>query len=150
MTKPERETRVKKRTNISSSGAQSARSWICRVVSEHGREAPVGSTPIVVGAGSGCDLVLHDDAVSRRHAEILLVADGIRIKDLGSTNGIYYRSSRVESVVITSDATLVLGNTHLEITRRVRPSVTPSTRSRFGGLIGRSIAMREVFAGPRC
>jgi DNA-binding NtrC family response regulator len=116
------------------------------VVSPGGREAPVGPSPVVVGASVGCDLMLDDPAVSRRHAEICLVADGIRVRDLGSTNGIYYRGSRIESVVIASEATLELGDTKLEITRRSGPRVRPSARSRFGGLIGKSVTMREVFA----
>jgi transcriptional regulator with GAF, ATPase, and Fis domain len=123
-----------------------ARSWICRVLSEGGQEIPIGAGPCVVGASPGADLVVNDIAVSRHHAEIQLVAEGIKIRDLGSTNGTYYRSSRIESVIIASDAIVEIGNTKLEVKSRARPTVAPSSRARFGGLIGESFVMREVFA----
>ncbi|HVU92872.1 MAG TPA: FtsK/SpoIIIE domain-containing protein, partial [Jatrophihabitans sp.] len=43
---------------------------------------------LVVGRDAGCDLVLSDPDVSRRHAEIA-VDGSITVRDLGSTNGTY-------------------------------------------------------------
>src|SRR4051794_31064575 len=43
----------------------------------------------VVGRDPGCDLVLADEEVSRRHAEIAVDASGaVVVHDLGSTNGV--------------------------------------------------------------
>src|SRR5262245_16570283 len=44
----------------------------------------------VLGAGGDADLVITSDTVSRRHAEVRLVPEGVIITDLGSKNGLYY------------------------------------------------------------
>ncbi len=50
----------------------------------------------VVGRDVSCDLPILDDAVSRRHAELQLDEDGLRVKDLGSRNGTWLNGARVE------------------------------------------------------
>lgn len=42
---------------------------------------------IVVGRGNDCDLALSDADVSREHVALVCDADGIRVEDLGSKNG---------------------------------------------------------------
>ena len=44
---------------------------------------------ILVGRGADCDLVLADDTVSRRHAELRLEPDGWTLVDLASSNGTF-------------------------------------------------------------
>src|SRR4051794_34611004 len=46
---------------------------------------PDGGT---VGRSRGCDVVLDDSGISRRHAELRPTPDGWEIEDLGSTNGV--------------------------------------------------------------
>lgn len=52
--------------------------------------------PLVVGRGPAADLVLHDSAVSRTHAEIQATPEGLRLRDLGSANG-----TRLNGVPVT-------------------------------------------------
>lgn len=47
----------------------------------------LGETCLIVGRDSGCDLVLDDGSVSRRHVELQPRRDGYVLRDLGSTNG---------------------------------------------------------------
>jgi pSer/pThr/pTyr-binding forkhead associated (FHA) protein len=49
--------------------------------------ADVGSEVLVVGRSSQVDITIDDDKVSRRHAQLTVVADQWAIEDLGSTNG---------------------------------------------------------------
>jgi pSer/pThr/pTyr-binding forkhead associated (FHA) protein len=51
---------------------------------------------LVVGRDSGCDLVLFNVGVSRRHAAIERCDEGYLLRDLGSSNG-----TRVNGVPIT-------------------------------------------------
>ena len=44
---------------------------------------------IRIGRGSDCDVVLADDTVSRRHAELRLEPDGWTLVDLQSSNGTF-------------------------------------------------------------
>ena len=41
----------------------------------------------IVGRGKSCDIVLNYPTVSRSHARLAEAAEGIDIRDLGSTNG---------------------------------------------------------------
>ena len=60
---------------------------------------------MVIGRSSSCDLVLRDSEASRRHAEVRRDDQGLRVRDLGSTNG-----TRVNGIVIADWTTLVTGD----------------------------------------
>jgi signal transduction histidine kinase len=59
-------------------------------------EMETGREEITVGRDSGCDLVLDDRIVSRKHARIEVVEGKVRIRDLGSSNGTYVNRNRIE------------------------------------------------------
>jgi DNA-binding NtrC family response regulator len=128
--------------------AKSAMRWICRTATGPmaGREVAIGTRPIVLGADGSCDIVLTDATVSRKHAEIQVTADGILVRDLGSTNGTFVRGMRVETAVLTTESSVRLGNANLTVLPCARPMVPASDRRRFGSMIGQSVAMREAFA----
>ena len=101
---------------------------------------------MVVGAHSSCELVLTDPQVSRRHAELSIVPDGIRIKDLGSTNGTWWQGTKVGELVVPSGATVKFGGTAVRLAAADVPLLPPSDRDQFGAMAGSSVAMRELFA----
>jgi len=127
-------------------GRTAPRAYNLQVLGQDGPRVAVGARPVVVGAHASCDLVLHDPQVSRRHAEIAIVPDGIRIKDLGSTNGTWWQGSKVGEVVVPAGATIQFGGTPVRISAADAPSLPPSDRDRFGTMAGKSVAMRELFA----
>jgi pSer/pThr/pTyr-binding forkhead associated (FHA) protein len=53
-----------------------------------------------MGRAEDNDLVLPDIGVSRRHARIVIERDEVRIEDMGSGNGTFFRGRRVESQVV--------------------------------------------------
>ncbi|HEY2406629.1 MAG TPA: FHA domain-containing protein [Polyangiaceae bacterium] len=57
-------------------------------------ELRVGET--VIGRGANCQLVLDDALVSRRHAQIVVGADGAVLHDFGSANGVYLNGHRLK------------------------------------------------------
>jgi predicted component of type VI protein secretion system len=60
----------------------------------------------------GCEVVLPDPEVSRRHATIRSEGGSLAIEDLGSTNGTYVNDHRVHGVQPLKDGDVVrLGNT---------------------------------------
>lgn len=61
-----------------------------------GRRLVVGSGGAVLGRSRECDVVLDDNGISRRHAEIRPTASGWSIADLGSTNGLRVNGRRVQ------------------------------------------------------
>src|SRR5688572_9816580 len=61
---------------------------------DEGLEVPLGA-PVEVGTEPGCQLLLHDLAVSRRHLLVTMTAGRIVVKDRGSRNGTFLGSTRV-------------------------------------------------------
>jgi DNA-binding NtrC family response regulator len=113
---------------------------------DEGLEAPIDAATLV-GNDDACHLVLHDPAVSRKHASFAPSPGGFRVKDLGSRNGTLLGGARIVEAELPLGALLRLGNTVLAIQPRwyVR-EVSPARERRFGELIGESTAMRTVFA----
>jgi DNA-binding NtrC family response regulator len=100
-----------------------------------------------VGTASDNDLVLSDDAVSRRHLEIRLSSSAVRVVDLDSTNGTKVDGVSVIEALLAAASRITIGSTTLRATAVDEDvMVALSTRDHFGGLLGQSAAMREVFA----
>jgi pSer/pThr/pTyr-binding forkhead associated (FHA) protein len=59
--------------------------------------AIVKETFVIGRKQAGCDLVIRDGNISRRHAAIIRRNGSYYLKDLGSTNGVSFRGARVES-----------------------------------------------------
>ncbi|MEZ4365873.1 MAG: sigma 54-interacting transcriptional regulator [Kofleriaceae bacterium] len=122
-----------------------ARRYVLQVLPS-GASVAVGARPAVVGAHGACDLVIDDAQASRRHAEVSLTEGGVRIRDLGSTNGTWWNGSRLTEAIVPGGSTVTFGSTAVRITVADAPAVPPSEHERFGGLVGGSFAMRELFA----
>ena len=122
------------------------RTYSLQVLDQTGTVVALGARPVVVGAHASCDLVLTDPQVSRKHAELAITPDGIRLKDLGSTNGTWYQGTRVTEVVVPAGATIKFGGASVRVSAADAPSLPPSDRDHFGQMAGKSVAMRELFA----
>jgi DNA-binding NtrC family response regulator len=127
-------------------GRTAARSYTLQVLGQDGVTVALGARPVVVGAHASCDLVLADPQVSRRHAELAVLPEGIRIKDLGSTNGTWWQGTKVGEVVVPSGATVQFGATPVRIAAAEAVALPPSEQDHFGAMAGKSVAMRELFA----
>src|SRR4051812_13440834 len=60
-----------------------------------GRAVILSSQGAVIGRSKECDLVLPDENVSRRHAEVRPSGGAWIVRDLGSTNGVRVNGQRV-------------------------------------------------------
>ena len=103
--------------------------------------------PVVIGCDPDADLVLADDTVSARHAEVRPTARGWIIRDLGSTNGIVINDVRVGEALLDEHARrLSLGESELEWKLYDDEVEHPLSATPFGGLVGDAPAMRALFA----
>jgi pSer/pThr/pTyr-binding forkhead associated (FHA) protein len=62
-----------------------------------GTEFEVREARTVFGRGPGVDVEVPDGAMSRHHFALEIGSDGVRVLDLGSTNGITVKGRTVES-----------------------------------------------------
>jgi DNA-binding NtrC family response regulator len=101
----------------------------------------------VVGAGSRCDIVIDDKAVSRSHAEFTLVPEGVLVRDEGSRNGTFYMGQRIASAVLSPGTRLLLGATPLsiELDSEHLTSTSPLPGTLFRGMTGTAPAMLRLF-----
>ncbi|MFZ5482466.1 MAG: sigma 54-interacting transcriptional regulator [Myxococcota bacterium] len=101
---------------------------------------------IRIGARPDNDVVLKDTTVSRLHAEIIRGREGTILRDLGSTNGTFVGNVRVREVYLAPETRFRCGKTDFIYSPADEIiDVVPSESDRFEGLVGRGIAMREVF-----
>jgi pSer/pThr/pTyr-binding forkhead associated (FHA) protein len=59
-----------------------------------GKVFPVHAS-MVVGRASDCDICIASEEISRRHARLQLVPEGLMVEDMGSANGTYVNDQRV-------------------------------------------------------
>jgi two-component system, NtrC family, response regulator GlrR len=102
---------------------------------------------VSVGTAEVSDLRLTDPSVSRHHCVLVVADDGIRLRDLDSTNGTAINGVRVSAAYVTPPARITMGRTTLAFEAIDREYCEALSRSdRFGDLLGESEAMRRIFA----
>jgi DNA-binding NtrC family response regulator len=102
--------------------------------------------PLTIGGGDSCSLVLHDETVSRRHAEVLPVGERLVVRDLGSRNGTFVDGVQINEAPLAPGCQLRCGSTVLEfVPASERVMVMPEQTDSLGELHGRSLIMRQLF-----
>ncbi len=106
----------------------------------------VGSEPRVIGRRPGCHLVLADKKVSATHCEIVATERGVRIRDLGSSNGTHLGEYRIVEALLHRPCTIRCGDTLLAFSpSKSAERVAVSKSERFGPLVGSTPGMRAIF-----
>ena len=114
---------------------------------DRGAELRIDRGTHLVGTDPNCALVLRDSTVSRQHLEVAVLDAGVRVRDLGSRNGTSWQGARFSEITVGPGAVLRLGRSELRVSPEgVREGIPPSQRDRFGGLLGGSLVMRELYA----
>ncbi len=101
--------------------------------------------PMVVGTALTAGLVLTDGAVSAAHLELFPRPDGVRVRDLGSTNGTFIGGARIAEALLEEESTLKIGQTLLRIAIIDESIGVPDGPANLGGAIGSSRPMRRLF-----
>jgi DNA-binding NtrC family response regulator len=112
-----------------------------------GRGLAMTSALATVGRHPSNDLVLDDPRVSGVHVELRRVGDRGHVRDAGSTNGTWIGPHRVVEAELAVGAEVTVGGTLLRVD--MDDAATPARRSTmgsFGGLVGQSPEMLELFA----
>jgi pSer/pThr/pTyr-binding forkhead associated (FHA) protein len=83
---------------------------------------------MVLGRATNADFPIQDPTISRRHAELEGTPTGIRIKDLGSSNGTFLNGAKLEEKVATPGQTVTFGKvvfTIQGVTAAPEPKASP-------------------------
>jgi transcriptional regulator with PAS, ATPase and Fis domain len=100
-----------------------------------------------VGTGASAEIRLTDPTVSRLHCTLQVTAGGVRIVDLGSTNGVLVHGVRVQDGMLTGGGTIAIGSTVLRLDAggdAIQVELSPLDR--FGDVFGGSVEMRRIYA----
>jgi DNA-binding NtrC family response regulator len=108
--------------------------------------AVLGSTSLRIGTAPENELVLGDDAVSRRHAILTLTPEGILVEDQASRNGVWIGGTRIRSAFVPEGGRFQVGRTTIRVGRSDRRFRVVSGDASLGEMLGESAAMRSIFA----
>ncbi len=100
---------------------------------------------LVIGAHPDVGLSLRDTAISRYHAELSARPDGVRVKDLESTNGTWLGGNRVAELVVESEAVFSVGKTQVKIAMVESDLGVPAEQPTFGEALGAEPVMKQLF-----
>ena len=106
---------------------------------------------VIVGRAVTSDVPVYDPTISRQHAELVLTDGGVRIKDLGSSNGTFLNGARIDEAVATDSDVITFGKVAYRVKEvsapPPRPQVVPSFQTpQPGGAAGGTI-VRQLPVG---
>jgi S1-C subfamily serine protease len=83
-----------------------------RTGKDPGKSVELSGEQLTIGRDDHCDLTLHDDKVSRKHAILEAGSGGQAVlRDLGSSNGTYVNGQPIRTATITGGEHLRFGDT---------------------------------------
>ncbi|MBI5531321.1 MAG: sigma 54-dependent Fis family transcriptional regulator [Deltaproteobacteria bacterium] len=108
----------------------------------------VAITPegVTVGRDPSATLALQDSEVSAVHCELRATAEGVIVRDLGSTNGTFVGSVAIHEARLTGSCKLRVGQTELSFEPEAgKHPVEAELEAAFGPLVGSSPVMRRLY-----
>jgi DNA-binding NtrC family response regulator len=113
----------------------------------HGRVTTTPDGPrekLTIGSAEGADLVVEDPSVSRFHVELSASGSGIRVVDLGSTNGVVSGTTYLDDAVVPPGTLIELGGACIRLTRGTVSSTAAHRVERLEALVCSSAVMRRL------
>jgi two-component system response regulator AtoC len=145
---------IQERRAVAPLGAPPRVAWITAY--PHGglsvRHLPAGES-VIVGreASEPGEFAIDDPCLSRKHAEFVLGADGVVVRDLGSTNGLHVRGRRVREATLKPGDELYLGTLRVVIhgDTEATTSAQASSYTRLRAAFDEEIT-RSTYLGRPC
>ncbi len=111
-----------------------------------GKKVDLGKERISIGKKEDNSFIVNDRTVSRNHVEIVQEQDSFLLRDMGSTNGTFINDTRVREAYLSPGDVIRIGNTRIEfIAFDEKVQIEPSEQTVFGGVVGQSRKMRQIF-----
>lgn len=99
-----------------------------------GKVFKVGNKMVTIGRDVGNFIQLEDSEVSRRHCQISPVADGLRIVDMKSRNGVLLNGRPVTDAIIPDNGEIQIGDARLMYCREADFDVDDSLAPKKAGV----------------
>jgi adenylate cyclase len=111
-----------------------------------------GGSTLVVGRALNSDIPVFDPTISRRHAEVTCDAGGVRVRDLGSSNGTFINGMKVEAATTVAPGDIVtFGKVAFRLKENAPTPAAPhavSTPVDAPGPKGSATIVRQLPASP--
>jgi len=88
---------------------------------------------LVVGRAVTSDLPIYDPTVSRKHAELSLTPSGVRVNDLGSSNGTFVNGTRITDTVVGDGDVVTFGKVPFNVVEVTPPKPVAASSKDSGG-----------------
>lgn len=108
------------------------------------QEIKCASSEITIGRSRQNTLCLDGDGISRFHARLNPMEDGLKLEDCGSTNGTWVGENRVDTMVLTAGARFRIGEFQLELLARGTEQDSPQPSTPAG------MRKRAALGSERC
>jgi DNA-binding NtrC family response regulator len=113
---------------------------------DRGESISIAELAMTVGSGPGNDVLLSDPTISRRHLVIEPRAEGVILRDLGSTNGSFVQGARFQELTLGFGTEVTIGQTVLKyVPQEEALELQPSEEESYGSLAGRDPKLRKLF-----
>jgi DNA-binding NtrC family response regulator len=109
----------------------------------------VEGSAMTMGSDPSCDVVVPDRTVSRRHCELRVERGVLRIRDLGSRNGLFAGGARVDRAELCEGSCFTLGRVVVTVRARKGGDREVIHGEPLPGLVGTSNAMLRMAARVR-
>jgi adenylate cyclase len=80
---------------------------------------------LVVGRAVTSDVPIYDPTISRRHAEIVLTTSGVRVTDLGSSNGTFLNGAKITDAEAGANDVVTFGKVAFRVKEVTAPAPRP-------------------------
>lgn len=80
---------------------------------------------LVVGRAVNSDVPIYDPTISRQHAQLNAEDGGLRVKDMGSSNGTFLNGGRITDAVAAPNDVVTFGKVAFYVREHARPADQP-------------------------
>lgn len=83
---------------------------------------------LIIGRHDSSDIQIDDSTLSAQHAIVERCPDGYQVRDLNSTNGVFYKGKKITCKPLHDGDCMIMGTHDLEYVEQLLDSLEKTTR----------------------
>ena len=100
------------------------------------KDIPITNKVSVIGRAENCEFRIPLVSVSRKHCELTITTDGLKIKDLASSNGTFVNNKRINEQILRAGDRIVIGPIVFTVVIDGRPQEVKPAKAKPAALPG--------------